>query len=216
MPNLPIVNEPLDLETETVKIEIGANVNSDDELENDPMAVIIGIEDELWENSPLKNPRLHEKMQQVANDQAMAALTAMRANTDLASPGYHNMYCRMFKALIAKKVASKMSDSCASTPTITHLAECMDSDSDAGMLPQEPEAEGKQEFPSTHNPGNVSFADPMVEDAMAQMCAPGPQWPGKSADSYCRRCDVTIRLGHATNDAPAKHMEDTDSTQPAT
>ena len=58
----------------------------------------------------------------------------------------------------------------------------MDSDSDMGRPIQGPKFEGRLECPSTHNPGNMLFVDPMVEDVMAQMCA--PQQPGESIDSY--------------------------------
>ena len=67
------------------------------------------------------------------------------------------------------------------TPSITHISEYMDSDSDTGRPIQGPEFEGRIECPSTHKSGNVSFVDPIVEDAMTQMHA--PQQPGESMDS---------------------------------
>ena len=144
----------------------------------------------------------------------------MEAN--MASPGYQSMYCQIFKALIAKKVASKTSDLRASMPSVTHISKYMDSDSDTGKPIQGPKLEGRLECPSTHNPRNISFVDPMVEDAMTQMRA--PQQPGESMDSYHRRRDMTIRLDCATNHSPsnhadclkATHTEDTESTWPVT
>ena len=97
------------------------------------------------------------------------AIKQMEAN--MASPGYQSMYCQIFKALITKKVASKTSD-LHSTPLVTHISKYMDSDSDMGKPIQGPELQGRLECPSTHNPGNISFVDPMVEDGMAQMHVP--------------------------------------------
>ena len=189
---------------------------------HDPLVGLYCMEDELWDSSLLTNPQLHEKMWNVAHGQTWNIMAIKWMEANVASPGYQSMYCRIFKALITKKVASKTSDSCALTPSVTQISEYMDSDLDMGKPIQGPEFEGRLECPSTHNPRNVSFVDPMVEDMMTQMCA--PQQPGESMDSYCHQCDVTICLDHAVNDAPANHAdylkathtEDTKSTQPVT
>ena len=141
------------------------------------------MEDELLDSLPLTNPQLHKKMQNVAHGQTWNVMAIKWMEANMASPVYQSMYCQIFKALIAKKVALKTSDSRASTPSVTHISEYMDSDSDMGKPIQRPELEGRLEYPSTHNSGNVSFVDPMVKDMMTQMRA--PQQSGKSMDSYC-------------------------------
>ena len=166
---------------ETIEIDVNVETYSDrnDKLD-DPLVGLYCMEDKLWDSSPLTNPQLCEKMWNVAHGQTWNVMAIKRMEANVASPGYQSMYCQIFKALIAKKVASKTSDSCASTPSVTHISKYMDSDSDMGKLIQGPNFEGRLECPSTHNPGNISFVDPMVEDTMTQMHA--PQQPGGSMD----------------------------------
>ena len=168
---------------ETVEIAVNIETYSDrnDEL-NNPLVGLYCMEDEPWDSSPLTNPQLHEKMRNVAHGQTRNVMAIKQMEANMASPGYQSMYCRIFKALIAKKVASKTSDLCASMLLVTHISKYMDSDLDMGKPIQGPELQGRLECPSTHNPRNVSFVDPMVEDVMTQMRA--PQQPGKSMDSY--------------------------------
>ena len=125
------------------------------------------------------------------------------------------MYTKYFKALVVKKVAKRTSDSRASTPSIMGIDEYrMPEPGNQGQQPHANSAsltgEGAMVPPANQPLGNVTFADPVVDDAVVHIHA--PQLEGESDKSFerCRNAaqhfsqplaqEVGVKTEHHTND----------------
>jgi hypothetical protein len=106
------------------------------------------------------------------------------------------MYMHMFGALLAKKVASKTSDSRATTPSATNMEDYMESSpitTQALLTPLKEETWDGGIPPPQHVPGNVTVINPVVEDTLVHINA--PRQTNETDETYHRRRAVVIRHG---------------------
>ena len=97
------------------------------------------------------------------------------------------MYAKYFKVLITKKVAKWTLDSRALTLSVTGINKYLMPDPETRVPWHQPNVvspigEGGMVTPASQPLGNVTFTDPMVDDAVAQIHL--PQLEGKSDESF--------------------------------
>jgi len=174
------------------------------------MDVLNLCEEEIWENSPFRNHQLRLKIRKVAHKQTRTVLVALRRKAEIGSDDYLGMYTKVFKALVTKRIASGKTDSRASTPSVTNWEDYTEHDEDMIQLKLKREPEEAQVPQPSHGPSSVSFADPLIADAVAQMYA--PQQQGESAGEYHHRRDAAIRLHNVALEGTPTHH---DTNQPS-
>jgi hypothetical protein len=92
------------------------------ELEHaDPMDLLNYLEDNIWNESPFKNPQLRMKIKQVAHKRTVEVLTLIKKMIDLASLVYQNVYLNIFKTVIMKQIALKKMDTRMSILAVTTI-----------------------------------------------------------------------------------------------
>ena len=84
------------------------NEVSDNKIEiEDPMDILNWCDSILWMDCPYMNPHLHSKIRKAVHNQTMEVLTLVNKDIELLSTVYKDMSLDIFKALIAKQIASK-------------------------------------------------------------------------------------------------------------
>jgi hypothetical protein len=218
-PSIPHFHERIRPSLETIDIDENEEETSD--VGEDPMDVLNRCEKEIWENSRFQNHQLRLKIRKVAHKQTRMVLVVLRRKAEIGSDNYPEMYTKVFKALVTKQIASGKTDSHASTLSITNWEDHTECDEDMIQLELKREPEEAQVPQPSHRPSSVSFADPLIADAVAQMYA--PQQQGESVGEYHRHRDATIRLHnlvlegtpiHHNTNQPAL-TEDSESAHPA-
>ena len=101
-------------------------------------------------------------MHQVAHSNTIEVLTLSFMSAEPDTPRYWSTYAKYFMALVTKKVVKQTLDSRALTPSVMGMDE---------YLMPDPVVEGATVPPVIQPPawGNLTFADPMSDKAMAQI-----------------------------------------------
>ena len=119
----------------------------------------------IWDKSLFVNPHLCLKIRKVAHNQMIEVLTLAKKKIALASIVYKNMYLDIFRALIAKQIASKKRDTITSTPSITNLEDYMEQHVDT---PQHiPKCEPEEIQVPQDNLPEHPYMDPAVKNTIA-------------------------------------------------